>query len=299
MYSVAIVSYNTCSMTLDCIESVRSAMGGEPHEIIVVDNASTDGTCQAIRDAYPKVKLFENESNSGYARAVNQAVRECSSRIVLVANADTLFDDSILHGFEYMEHHANTAAMGCQQRYPDGRRQRSHGREPSIRLALSELLYIEKIRTRLESLSRSNLPKEVEYADGAVLWFRKEIFDELGGFDEEYFFYTEEADYCHRARANGYSVVTNPEVSVIHYRGAASSGQSFNRATVDMLVSSKRLFLRKHCRPAESRAIKACYIAHHLANAALYSLAGAIAGSSAREQARIQFRFYKAWKKDE
>ena len=244
-YSVAVVSYNTCAMTLDCIASVRASLGEEPHEIIVVDNASTDGTCQAIRQAFPSVVLLENQSNSGYARAVNQAVRKSTSQVVLVANADVLFDYSIGLGFEFMARNPHVAAMGCRQYYPDGRRQRSYGREPSLRLAISELFFVEKVRSYFELRSRRKSPKSVEYADGAVLWFNREIFLALGGFDEDYFFYTEEADFCHRARARGYSVVSNPEVSVVHYRGAATSGQSFGRETVDRLVSSKKLLDRK------------------------------------------------------
>ncbi len=295
-YSVAIISYNTCAMTLDCIASVVASVGDAPHEVIVVDNASQDGTCQAIRSAFPMARLIENKSNAGYARAVNQAVRESSSPIVLVANADTLFDYSIGLGFEFMARNPEVAAMGCSQYYPDGRCQRSYGRAPSLGLALRELLYVEKVCSFFELCFQNRRVKKVEYADGAALWFNRDIFLALGGFDEDYFFYTEEADFCHRARERRYSVVSNPDVSVVHYRGAASSGQGFGRETVEMLVSSKKMFLGKHSSTAKASIISASYVAHHLCNAILYSIAGLFGCRAAREKARIQFRFCRAWK---
>ena len=294
-YSIAVISYNTCELTLACLCSIVESGGDSFAELIVVDNASSDGSQDAIRRVFPQVRLVENKDNHGYARAVNQAVKASVGQFVLIANADIVFDSSILTGFDYLEKHPQTAVMGCAQFYPDGRYQRSYGEVPNCRLAISEFLYIEKVIEQFRRSESSCRVREVGYADGAALWLRREIFMQLGGFDEDFFFYTEEADYCYRARTNGFSVVSNPNVSVIHYRGAASGGQEFSSSTVDALVRSKILFLDKHSSSVSRWTIVTLYAIHHLINSLLFICPGILLGKKSISKARVQLRFACAW----
>ena len=251
MVDFVIINYNTGELTCQCIESIfdtysRSAL------INIVDNASADDSVKYISDRYPQLTIIRNEQNYGYAKAVNIGVRTTSSKLVLVSNSDVTFHpDSINIAAQMLKDDAGIGVSGFFQYFPDGRPQRSHGSFPGYKLGLMDMLLLTNIQEQLSGLERklrlnSNKIKEVEYADGAALMIRREVFDRLNGFDENFFFYTEEADFCKRVKEFGYRVVLNSKAVITHIRGAASGTQKFNERVELMLIRTKIQYILKH-----------------------------------------------------
>jgi len=208
MVEFVIINYNTGELTCQCIESIfdtysRNAL------INIVDNASADDSVKYISDRYPQLAIIRNEQNYGYAKAVNIGVRTTSSELVLVSNSDVTFHpNSINIAAQMLKDDAGIGVSGIFQYFPDGRPQRSYGSFPGYKLGLMDMLLLTNIQEQLSGLVRkirvnSNKIKEVEYADGAALMIRREIFDKLNGFDENFFFYTEETDFCKRVKNLG------------------------------------------------------------------------------------------------
>ncbi len=242
---IIIISHNNSELTLNCLESVYQSDITADLNVIVVDNKSTDETEKKIREKYPEVKIILNEENFGYAKAVNIGFKNSNSEIVLVANNDLIFQkDTIEKLINFVKSDNKIGLAGGQQFFPDGKRQKSYGDLPGIKLALKDLFFwgafAKLIGTNDESI------REVPYVDGALIAIRRQAFVDLKGFDEDYFFYTEEADFCFRLKRAGWKVMFNPEISFIHLRGAASSGSRFSDDSIRLLASTKLLYSKKH-----------------------------------------------------
>lgn len=251
MIDFVIINYNTGELTCRCIESIfdtysRNAL------INIVDNASADDSVKYISDRYPQLLIIRNEQNYGYAKAVNIGVRTTSSELVLVSNSDVTFHpNSINIAVQILNDDAGIGVSGFFQYFPDGRHQRSHGSFPGYKLGLMDMLLLTNINEQLGGLARklrlnSDKIKEVEYADGAALMIRREVFDRLNGFDENFFFYTEEADFCKRVKNLGFKVVLNPKAVITHIRGAASGSQKYNERVELMLIRTKIQYILKY-----------------------------------------------------
>ncbi len=270
MIDFVIINYKTGDLTCSCIKSIFDTYSADA-KIVVVDNASPDDSVQTISKNFPDVKIIKNEQNRGYSYAVNVGVRATNSKFVIVSNADVEFHPASLHIAEQaLSDDDKIGVSGFYEFYPGGKPQRSFGYFPGFKLGLMDIFFIRGIRDNLHIISRKNKTNptkihKVEYADGACLLIRREVFEMLNGFDEDFFFYTEEADFCRRVWDLGYRVVVNPKATITHYRGASSTQDFVVLQKEKMLAESKIKYLLKHCSKFETRFFKYAQCSHYLA----------------------------------
>lgn len=245
--SVVIVSWNTRDLLEACLASLQGAADGLAVETLVVDNASADGSAAMIRQRFPQVQLIDNTENAGYARANNQAIRQCAGRHVMLLNSDTVVRPGALAALvRFMDTHPAVGAAGPYLEGADGSLQ------PSCHPLLTpgrefwRLLFLDRI------LPRATYPmhrwptsgaREVEVIKGACLVLRHSALDQVGLLDEQYFMYTEEMDLCLRLALAGWRLCWVPEARVVHF-GAASTRQAAE-AMYLALYRSKVQFQRK------------------------------------------------------
>lgn len=239
--SVIIVSWNVRELLKKCLESVFRFSQNTNFEIIVVDNASSDGTVEMLRQNFPQVTLITNAKNCGFAAANNQGIRQAKGRCVLLLNPDTEFiEDTLAKVVAKMESDPPIGVLGCQLLNRDGSIQPSVRRFPTV---WSQLVILTKLHHVWPTLLDNYLARDFDYPPplpllgeeginvvevgqvmGAFFCVRREVFDKIGLLDEGYFIWFEEVDFCRRAKKAGYKVVYWPGTRVIHH-----GAQSFKR----------------------------------------------------------------------
>ncbi len=252
---IVIITYNCKDYTINCIKSIYENNSEIIANIIIVDNNSDDDSISYISKNYPNIKIIKNSENFGYAKAVNIGFMHTQSEIVIFSNADVIYKpNSITNLIDTFNDDALIGVAGPQQYYPNGKPQYSWGETASIKYGLKQIFFIPSIERYFYNkfTRKNNKVIDVSYADGAVLAIRREVFIELNGFDEDYFFYSEEADFCFRAINSGKRVVNNPKSEIIHYRGVSSAGQGTSEKSISMLINSINLFCQKHLSPFET-----------------------------------------------
>lgn len=224
--SIAVISYNTRDLLLACLQSVSERTTGVDYEVIVVDNASHDGSVEAVRAHFPHVTVIENAENSGFAKACNQAAVVSSGRYLLLLNSDTVMQRGTLRTMvQSLDWDLDVGVVSCLQRDETGRVLRSCFPFPSIR---DHVRYSETLPTVVRRLVGApsqmdfTQSQDVEWANGACLMIRKAVFDRLGGLDERFFMYFEDVDLCRRVRQLGYRVRHVAEGEVVHLLGRSS-----------------------------------------------------------------------------
>jgi hypothetical protein len=221
-------------------------------EIIVIDNASTDGSAEAVAQEFPSVLLIRNANNNGFAVANNQGIKKATGKYLLLLNPDTLLiEDAITPLFEFMEHHPEAGIAGCKILNQDGSLQPSYF--PFLNLAM--LSWIALFLDRLIPLNYINgkwvvgsrmpqTPFRVQRLLGAFLFVRREVFQKVGLMDEGYFLFCEEEDFCYRAYRQGWAIYCFPQARIIHL-GGKSAAQN-RPATVIHANASRVRFFSKH-----------------------------------------------------
>lgn len=245
--TAVIVTYNSAAHIRPCLHSLQLNTG----RTVVVDNGSQDSTLEIIKTEFRDVKLIEAGENLGYGAALNLGIREASSPFVLGANADTVFRAGSLEQMaEFLAENPRVAIVGPQQVFPDGSWQRSYGDVPGLKEAVKSLTGLASLKNAVHRrLWRylPNRPKQVSYVDGAVMMLRQAAFDEIGGFDEDFHYYAEDADLCFRFRNAGWQVVTLPKVHVTHLRGGSSiKVEGFSERFLRAFIDGQLRFVRKH-----------------------------------------------------
>lgn len=243
--SVIIVNWNTRELLDDCLRSVVETAGALPCEIIVVDNASSDGSAAAIRDNWPAVKLIASATNLGFAAANNRGLEIAQGEFVLFLNSDTVvLDDALEEMRAFLSDNPNAGAVGCRLLNADRcTTQTSYWSEyPSCRWLLAKTFYLEKLRAGQSAPEADAFP--VAHLLGACIMSRMSTIREIGGFDESYFLYLEETDLCYRLSERGYAIYHLPRVSIVHL-GQQSSSQAAEWTNVHLLTNTYR-FIREH-----------------------------------------------------
>jgi GT2 family glycosyltransferase len=249
---IILISYNTQTLLLKCLNSIRHApQGCEIGKIIIVDNASDDLTIENVRENFPDVHVIALTENKGYAHAVNIGVQHAESEWVFVGNSDIEFrPNSLLNLLQGAQSHDNVGIACPQQVYPDNSRQRSWGFFPGYSEALHYITFSSAIENLLESISMklgiSRSSRFIPYADGAALLINRSAFTTIGGFDDSFFFFGEEADFCQRMWQSGKGVLFVPSSTIMHVRGATYGGNSPSLKSLKMLIDSKQKFIMKH-----------------------------------------------------
>lgn len=229
--SVIIISYNTRAMTLECLKSVHADLASMPAEVIVIDNASKDGSPAAIRQDYPETRVIENTSNSGFGAANNQGMRLAAGEFFLLLNSDAFPEQGAIGAMiDCLQRHPNAAMVGPRLLNGDGSLQVSCYRFPSPARAWLENLWISALFPRSPVLGDyrqwpHDIERPVDWIIGACIMLRREIFEKTGGFDETFFMYQEEADWQRAVRDMGFEIMFTPTSRVKHLGGASGANE--------------------------------------------------------------------------
>ncbi len=260
MLSIIIVSYNTEAILRKALEKVYQQKHYDDFEILVVDNASSDGSCEMVEREFPQVRLFRNPSNDGFAAGNNIAIREARGEYLLLLNSDAyIFPDTLKESVDFMDANPRTGIMGVQLVCEDGSPQPSAREFPTPWKKFKVMTGFEARHPSYETyydyyqatVGDRPQAKSVEWVPGAYFLLRRRMVDEIGLLDENFFMYFEEVDYCLRAIKAGWNVIFNPQITVIHLGGQSSLKTSANvsrsgRQIVDIRVNSEYDYYRKH-----------------------------------------------------
>jgi hypothetical protein len=225
--SVVIVSYNTRDLLMRCLQEVT----GQGREVIVVDNGSTDGSQDAVRHGFPDAALIEPASNLGYGGANNLGARSASADLVLLLNADAW---PVVGAIEALVARAraetDVGVVGPRLRGIDGALQRSVRGFPTVWRICTEYFFLRKLAPGSEALNAFygagfayESERDADFLMGAVLLVKREAFEQIGGFDERFFMFSEEVDLCDRLRQAGYRTVFTPTAEFVHVGGASTA----------------------------------------------------------------------------
>jgi N-acetylglucosaminyl-diphospho-decaprenol L-rhamnosyltransferase len=282
--AVSIVNTNSRELLLACLES----LAGEGAELVVLDNASEDGSADAVRERFPDVQVIAQEQRAGFGANHNTVIRATDGRYVYVLNEDTTADDwGFARMVEYMDAHPRVAALGPRIAYPDGRRQASAWRFPTPLNALLSLPSLGKVGI---VQSHGDVPRPVDWVMGAALLLRRSALDEVGLFDEGFFIYSEEVDLQLRLRRAGWDVHFFPAVTVVHHESQFSADIPERR--INEMWRSRHRYWRKHHSPLGARVAA-------LSTGVQYGLRAGLAPAAGRDRgfgARMRLHVRDAWR---
>lgn len=250
--SIIIVSWNTKDILRNCLQSISEQTDRIDFEVIVVDNASTDGSTAMVKKDFPQVTLIENSENRGFAAANNQGIAITKGRYVLLLNSDTIvLDNAISKTVSFADAHPKAAVVGCRVLNPDLTLQPTCFMFPSILNMLLSTTYLYKLFPKSKFFGREQMTwwdrndtSEVDVVTGCFMLVRHKAIEQVGLLDERFFIYGEETDWCCRFKKAGYKVLFTPFAGIIHF-----GGQSTRQVATRMILlnkGSKLLFLKKH-----------------------------------------------------
>jgi N-acetylglucosaminyl-diphospho-decaprenol L-rhamnosyltransferase len=278
--SVSIVNTNSRELLLACLETLR----GTPAEIVVLDNASEDGSADAVRERFPDVRVLAQEFRAGFGANHNTVIRSTEGRYVYVLNEDTTADDwGFARIVEYLDARPRVAALGPRLTYPDGRLQDSAWRFPTPLVSTLGLLTVGKLGVKQ---SRGDAPHAVDWVMGAALVLRRDALDEVGLFDDEFFLYSEEVDLQFRLRQAGWDVHYFPSATVVHHESQFSADIPERR--INEMWRSRHRYWRKHHSGAGARVAA-------LATGGQYALRAAAAPIARRNPRRMLLHARDSW----
>jgi GT2 family glycosyltransferase len=207
-----------------------------PLELVVVDNASTDGSADMVARDFPDAVLVRNPDNVGFARACNKGMAASRGRLLLLLNSDTYVEDDVIGrcARELMER-SEYGMLGCELRFPNGRRQHTANRALSVRMTLLERLWLYRLwpaarrpKLLLGGYYEGMDDVEVDWLAGAFMLLRRELFESSGGFDERFFMYGEDGEWCMRLRRAGHKILFAPRLGTVIHVGAASADLTYS-----------------------------------------------------------------------
>jgi N-acetylglucosaminyl-diphospho-decaprenol L-rhamnosyltransferase len=261
-----VVTYDALPWIEQCLTSVAGV------ETLVVDNGSTDGTVDLVRETFPGVRLIESE-NRGLCAGWNIGIRATTAEHVLVLNADAWLVENALEALvDAADRHPRAAAIGPRLLNTDGTLQRSVRGYPTVWRIATEYLYLRKLAPRSQALNAfygagfdHETEREVEWVMGASVLVRRAAYEDVGPFDERYFMFSEEVDWMRRAADRGWSVVFTPDARCVHVGGAAHGGRLFREN-----VSGLLRYLSLHGKPGDAEHARKLLRASLLVRGRLY-----------------------------
>jgi len=242
MISIILINYNRKQLALNCIYSIHNKSTSSNYEIIVVDNNSTDGSVEAIKARYPKVKVIAQKHNLGFGKANNIGANASTGEYLFFVNNDTIFTEDIIEPFSlFLKENPSCGAVGPLLVNADGTYQHSYGYFPSI---INEWR-VQKETKAIKSIPTNFNPQEVDWVSFAAVMIPRNVFGQISGFDERYFMYFEDADVCLRLKEIGYSTIYYPAHSLVHLGGASWSPKNIDAIRYEYR-RSQLLYYSKH-----------------------------------------------------
>jgi GT2 family glycosyltransferase len=246
--SVIIVHWNTCQLLDRCLNTLSKELQAlnlfnTGSEVFVVDNNSADGSATTVANNHPWVKLIANKENLGFARANNQALQLASGKYILLLNPDTeIYSGALGSLIAFLDHHHRAGIVAPQLINTNGSIQASCRTFPSFKGLFYELIGLSRLMPPGSSTRNYKMldwghddERQVDQPEGACLLIRKELFSQIGLFDEGFFMLFEEVDWCYRAKQAGWEIWFTPNAKVLHHLG-----QAINQVKTKMILSSHR-----------------------------------------------------------
>ncbi len=295
--SFIVVNRNTADLLAKCLDNIlQSDLHYEP-EIVVVDNGSSDDSVARVKQNYPGVIVMEAGCNLGFAAANNKAMRQAKGEFVLLVNTDALLDKDCAQSLlDLMAADSHVGMVGPQLLNGDGSLQTSYEAAPTLATETLNRSLLKRLFPRKfpgKGLKWSQ-PQQVETLIGAVMMIRRLALEQVGGFDEDYFFFLEETDLAVRMRKAGWKVVHNPFARALHLQGATA--KTYQASARIEFYRSRYLFFRKHYGIRASNFLKGVVIANLTLNVAGLGLASLITSGSLEkvaEKYRVRAQLWK------
>jgi N-acetylglucosaminyl-diphospho-decaprenol L-rhamnosyltransferase len=240
--SVVVVTLNSMPYLERCLEGVAG------YEVVVVDHGSTDGSVELVRERFPRARLIEQE-NRGFGAGMNTGMRAAAGRYFLLLNADAWpVGDGVERLRAFADEHPEAGVVGPRLLHPDGSLQPSVRGFPTLWRLATEFFFLRKLAPRSRLFNAfygagfdHRSVREAEWLGGACLLVRREAADAVGPFDEDFFLFSEEVDWCYRFRQAGWKVLFYPGAEFVHVIGAA-----YNPSLFDELVRAHVRYFAKH-----------------------------------------------------
>lgn len=227
--SIVIVNWNTRDLLRDCLDSVWQSLDGIAAEVIIVDNASADGSQEMVRNHFPQARLITNPDNRGFAAANNQGFDLARGRHILLLNSDTVVHgDVLMRSVNYLDSHPDVGMMGCRVLNGDGSTQMTCSRFPTFGNLLLQTLGANRLegrffrRYQMLDWDRDD-ERAVEVISGCYLMVRAEVIADIGYLDEAFFCYGEETDWCLRCSNAGWRLQFAPVGEITHFGSGSTS----------------------------------------------------------------------------
>ncbi len=251
--SIIIVNYNVKEFLQNLIHSIYKAAQNISYEIIIVDNASDDGSVEFIKEKFPGIKLIANSKNLGFSKANNIGLMEACGEYILLLNPDTIVrEDTFEKMISFFKENPDAGLAGCKILNPDGTLQLACRRSfPGPWTSFCKVSGLGNLFPNTKLFARYNLTYldenntyEVDAISGSFMMFPKKIYDEIGGLDEQFFMYGEDLDFCYRIQSMGKKVYYFHDTQIIHYKGESTKRSSLDETKI--FYSAMHLFVKKH-----------------------------------------------------
>jgi O-antigen biosynthesis protein len=252
--SVVIVSWNVREHLIPLLASLYENTRDVTFEVFVCDNDSHDGSAAAVAENFPQVKLIQTGSNLGFGKASNLAIKSAIGKYILILNPDCLlWEDTLSILVRFLEEHGEAGAVGCRMVDEDGVLVPTARDDISVKNLFLEHLFHPAIwgrtiagRFSLIHWDHSSV-QEVDWLIGACWLIRKSIVDEVGPFDESFYLFHEETDWCYRIRQKGYHIFFTPETTILHYGSRSALKRWHHKRRIYLIYyQEKQTFIRKH-----------------------------------------------------
>ncbi len=290
--SIVIVNWNVRELLRHALESAYASWGDRPGmEVIVVDNASHDGSPEMVREHFPQVKLVASDENLGFTRGNNRGLAEATGDFVLLLNPDVdVLDDALPRLVAYIRDHPRAGMVGPLLLNADGTVQPSRRRFPTLPVLFLESTWLEGLAPR--AVARYHLAdrpageeQPVDWITGAAMLTRREVVEQVGGMDEGFFMYSEELDWCRRIEEAGWEIAYTPEARIVHHEGKSS--EQVVAARHVYFQSSKVRYARKYHGPRVAEALRLSLLAQYLWQMGVEGLKWLVGHRRAMRAARI------------
>jgi hypothetical protein len=251
--SIIIVNYNVKEFLQNLLHSISKATTNISSEVIIIDNASDDGSIELLQEKFPWVNLIINKENIGFSKANNIGLKLAKGKFLLLLNPDTIVqEDTFEKMISFFDAHIEAGLAGCKILNPDGTLQLACRRSfPGPWTSFCKVSGLSNLFPKSKLFARYNLTYldenqtyEVDAISGSFMMIRKEVYDKIGGLDEIFFMYGEDLDWCYRVQKSGYKVYYYHGTQIIHYKGESTKRSSLDETKV--FYEAMHLFVQKH-----------------------------------------------------
>lgn len=251
--SIIIVNYNVKEFLQNLLTSLSKAVANLSAEIIVVDNGSDDGSIEMLREKFPRVTLISNKVNLGFSKANNLGLKIAEGKFLLLLNPDTIVqEDTFEKLIQFFNENQDAGMVGCKILNPDGTLQLACRRSfPGPWTSFCKVSGLSSLFPKSKLFARYNLTYmdenrsyEVDAISGSFMMVRREVFEKIGGLDEQFFMYGEDLDWCYRVQKSGWKVYYVHNTTIIHYKGESTKRSSLDETKV--FYNAMHLFVKKH-----------------------------------------------------